>query len=284
MDETPEIPTDRLTDVADSEVASSDFAPEVPPPILDESQGLSHYLLLTPDKLAEYFRILYINYKASIAKFLWVDPLASLVPGESGALNEDKEDVQNAVTKSQHDLALDEGFLWSKIVEGLTPPGEKLQEAVEDSLANLVRRSYLMFISFDKRVNRAKTSTYRESIEILEAMGIPCISATGAVEAESLASALVVNGHADFVASEDTVRCRFQTLIELMYMLLSGRSGIRCPSDEECYVSQRASRNSLWRRYQFFPRSIEGSLHRSGAAYGYGLHRPYQKYRTEDSV
>jgi len=46
--------------------------------------------------------------------------------------------------------------------------------------------------------------TYEESKDILRAMGVPCVESTGPYEAEALASSLVLNGCADYVASEDT--------------------------------------------------------------------------------
>jgi flap endonuclease-1 len=45
-----------------------------------------------------------------------------------------------------------------------------------------------------------------EAREILEAMGVPCFQVQGEHEGEGVASSLVLQGMADYVVSEDTVR------------------------------------------------------------------------------
>jgi flap endonuclease-1 len=60
--------------------------------------------------------------------------------------------------------------------------------------------------SFLRRTQIPTDQTYQERKEILQAMGIPCIDAADATEAEALASAIVHQGLADFVASENAVR------------------------------------------------------------------------------
>jgi flap endonuclease-1 len=62
-----------------------------------------------------------------------------------------------------------------------------------------------MVQSLLRRSNPPTEITYEESKSVLHAMGVPCIESTGPYEAEALASSLVLNGCADYVASEDTV-------------------------------------------------------------------------------
>ncbi|KAF8884901.1 PIN domain-like protein [Gymnopilus junonius] len=168
---------------------------------LDISQLPRSYLPPSPNKLAAQFRDLYLGHKASVAKFVWVDRATAQLTEPPDAVIEDK---QNEVTKNQHNLAMEEEELWSKLAKSLAFPTPDLRQIAENYLTDLVRRSQVLFSSFDRRVNKPQKTTYDQSMDILRAMGIPCIEATGAVEAEGLASAMVLEGHADFVGSEDT--------------------------------------------------------------------------------
>jgi len=100
---------------------------------------------------------------------------------------------------------MEEHNLWNQLASSLTSPTTVLSNLVETELGSLVDRSRTMTDSFQRRTNFPNSDTYRESKEILKAMGIPCIDATGAIEGEALASSMVLGGLADFVASEDTV-------------------------------------------------------------------------------
>lgn len=73
------------------------------------------------------------------------------------------------------------------------------------TLVTLTEKSSLISESYKRRAHPATSETYAESKELLQAMGVPCVDVDGAFEAEALASALVLNGVADYVASEDTV-------------------------------------------------------------------------------
>jgi flap endonuclease-1 len=47
----------------------------------------------------------------------------------------------------------------------------------------------------------------------MRALGVPGLDSAGAYEAEALATSLVINGHADYVASEDMVRLTYLLFI-----------------------------------------------------------------------
>jgi flap endonuclease-1 len=113
--------------------------------------------------------------------------------------------VQAAMSKTQYQLTIEEGKLWEK----LTDPDEAVDQDESPTaaiLTSLREKSSLMVQSYHRRNNPPTESTYQESKNILHAMGVPCIESTGPYEAEALASSLVLNGYADYVASEDTVR------------------------------------------------------------------------------
>ncbi|KAF6764329.1 PIN domain-like protein [Ephemerocybe angulata] len=111
--------------------------------------------------------------------------------------------INTLMTKAQAHLAVQEKRLW----DGLSTVSPKDSERLTELTAvagNLVSQSYDMSSSFNRRTNLPTSTTYEESREILRAMGIQCILSEGDVEAEGLASAMVLTGKADFVASEDT--------------------------------------------------------------------------------
>lgn len=116
------------------------------------------------------------------------------------------------MSKSQYKLTLEEGKIWEELVSPTTSPlsaNEELDSpSSEETLAaTLSMKAEIMSDSFQRRANPPTNHTYDECKEVLRAMGVPCIDTTGTFEAEALASALVIHGHADYVASEDTV-CR----------------------------------------------------------------------------
>ncbi len=120
--------------------------------------------------------------------------------------SEDVEEahVEYALSKSQHSLMIEEGKLWHGLAHSDDP------EAVESILRSLAEeleiKSSLLSESYDRRTHPPTSETYEQSKEILQAMGVPYITPPGPFEAEALAASLVINGYADYVASEDTVR------------------------------------------------------------------------------
>ena len=73
------------------------------------------------------------------------------------------------------------------------------------TLISIAENSSLISESYERRNNPPTAQTFEESKEIIRALGVPCLDSAGAYEAEALAASLVINGHADYVASEDTV-------------------------------------------------------------------------------
>ena len=127
------------------------------------------------------------------------------------------------MSKAQNQLTTDETKLWGEIsssmskyakpfplsaklsVSSAVPPLDFPISTIND-INTLTDKSFVMSTSFLRRTATPTDKTYEESKEILQAMGIPCIHAADATEAEALASAIVLEGLADFVATEDTVR------------------------------------------------------------------------------
>ena len=107
------------------------------------------------------------------------------------------------LSKNQQILTEEEGKLWNMLSESVVSGG--FPESVTKYAEDLEAKSCILSESYQRRTNPPTPRTYLESREILGAMGIPCIEPTGAFEGEALAVSLVVNGYADYVASEDMV-------------------------------------------------------------------------------
>jgi hypothetical protein len=126
-------------------------------------------------------------------------------PVSSGPVDPADAHVQAAMSKTQYQLTIEEGKLWEK----LTDPDQAVDQDESQMaaiLSSLREKSSFMVQSYHRRNNPPTKTTYEECKNILNAMGVPCIDSTGPYEAEALASSLVLNGCADYVASEDTVR------------------------------------------------------------------------------
>jgi len=105
-----------------------------------------------------------------------------------------------------------EGDVWTDLRSfSLNPPAADLElsPSLPADLESIMDRSFAMSTSFQRRTDRPTPQTFQESQEILSAMGIPCLETRGGVEAEALAASMVLNGMADYVATEDTASVCF---------------------------------------------------------------------------
>ncbi|KAG6808507.1 hypothetical protein H0H93_016838, partial [Arthromyces matolae] len=141
---------------------------------------------------------LYIEYRQSVSRLASLSDPFDSSPTPIPAVGDPDTQAEIVMTKAQYRLTLEEGRFWDDFATETS--GSKLP----DTLEKLVRTSDLMSASFERRMNPPTAQTYTESKEILQAMGVPCLETLGAYEAEALASSLVLNGHADYVISEDT--------------------------------------------------------------------------------
>jgi flap endonuclease-1 len=98
-------------------------------------------------------------------------------------------------------MTTEEGRVWSELASGYTTTTTSPLE----HLSRLTARCRYILNAYEKRGVPPTQKTYNESRMLLSAMGVPCVTSHGPYEGEALASSLVVNGYADFVASEDTV-------------------------------------------------------------------------------
>ncbi|KAG5643631.1 hypothetical protein DXG03_000556 [Asterophora parasitica] len=154
------------------------------------------------DDVLAHLSALYLDYRHSVSNlYSLMGPLAPSLPITSGADPDTQADI--VMTKAQYQLTLEEGGIWDTL--STEPDASSTEIEMEESaLAKLSRTSDIMLASFERRTNPPRRQTYDESKEVLRAMGVPCLDAEGPFEAEALASSMVLNGLADYVASEDT--------------------------------------------------------------------------------
>lgn len=153
------------------------------------------------ENIRSAFSALYSEYRRSLVQLTSTpSPLdAPLMPGFIPQPMEAR--VAYAMSKSQLQMMMDEGQIWHSFAtssDGSLPP------EMEETLVSLTNKSCDISLSYHRRTNYPSTETYEECKEIISARGVACIEASHPFEAEALASSLVINGQADFVASEDT--------------------------------------------------------------------------------
>jgi flap endonuclease-1 len=164
-------------------------------------------------EVAAQLKSSFLGFKANVAKIatLSVDqPPPS--PLDLSSLSREDEQVEKVMSKSQCGLTVNESTFWKGCITKLTRDTSALGESAEitesprDQLESLVDKSSVMVSMYERRTNVPTRETYKQSRQILEALGIPCIEVTDGFEAEALASSMVLGGLADYVVSEDTVR------------------------------------------------------------------------------
>ena len=204
--------------------------------------------LIPTNDIPSALATLYHEYRQSIPKDASPDPSSPSVSViDSTATTElDTTDDQAEYVMSKHQLqlTLDEGKVWDELVHRdvkgdlARPPIffspaflDAPEETVQDDLNSLEERSSQISQSYDKRSNPPTLETYEECKEIIKAMGVPCVESVGAHEAEALAASLVLNGHADYVASEDTVR----------YLMATSSPFTNIPRDRTCWYTKHPS-------------------------------------------
>jgi flap endonuclease-1 len=151
-----------------------------------------------PSELAS----LYLEYRQSRSRVAALSSPTSSSSQPDAVIDPTEARTEYAMSKHQVQLTVDEGTLWDELTYAPSA-GEGTTRA---AVASLAQKSSIMSQSFNRRTHPPTSQTYIESKTILDAMGVPCLESTGSFEAEALAASLVIHGHADYVASEDTVR------------------------------------------------------------------------------
>lgn len=160
--------------------------------------SISEEPYLQPENIQLALSALYSEFRKGLDQITSI-PLPFDVPVTSDFVPDPTEaGIEYAMSKSQLQMTMDEGRIWQSLMTSFLPA------ETEEALGSLASKSSAISYSYHRRTNLPSTETYDECKEIIHSMGVPCIAATGPFEAEALASSLVIHGHADFVASEDT--------------------------------------------------------------------------------
>ncbi|KAK1218601.1 hypothetical protein PQX77_018717 [Marasmius sp. AFHP31] len=179
---------------------SPNTAPWVPSPSLSSSgQVASKEPPFYPGSVEDIPGLLvslYHEYRNSIPQ------VTSVSRASRGITSPDTEgeNVEYEMSKTQQQLTKDEGEFW----KSFTTSASSDYDSPSTLLATLKDRSFILSESYKRRAHPPTSQHYVEAKEILKAMGVPCVDVEGSFEAEAVASSLVLNGVADFVASEDT--------------------------------------------------------------------------------
>lgn len=153
---------------------------------------------LQPGDIQAALSTLYDEYQQGLDQLPSMPPSSSVLVSADPTPDPPGAGIEYAMSKSQLQMTIDEGRVWQAFA---TSP---LPTELEAILMALARKSGAISYSYHRRTNLPSPETYKECKEMLHAMGVPCIETTGPFEAEALASSLVMHGHADLVASEDT--------------------------------------------------------------------------------
>ncbi|KAG7091157.1 hypothetical protein E1B28_010210 [Marasmius oreades] len=154
-----------------------------------------------PDTYSSILVSLYTEYRNSISKLTSVSRASPIDDTES-----DKSE-EYEMSKTQHQLTREEGDFWDAVA--FSPPLTLLPTPTATPtpdilLTTLTKKSDLLSESYKRRAHPPTPKHYTQVKELIRAMGVPCIDSKGPFEAEALASSIVLNGFADYVASEDT--------------------------------------------------------------------------------
>ncbi|KAJ3755161.1 PIN domain-like protein [Lentinula raphanica] len=165
------------------------------------------------DKIMTTLTPLFLDYQNSISKVASTSMrVAQKQEHPDAGANQDGVQEVYEMSKRQCELTLQEGQFWDSLTSTLADlkdPSTDSPSGIEDDghhriLQELTSKSNIISESYRNSTNPPTSQTYMQSKEILQAMGVPCIDCDGPFEAEALASSLVLNGYADYVASEDT--------------------------------------------------------------------------------
>ena len=164
----------------------------------DHAEGL---LVHSPGRVSSMLVALYSSFLDSVLQMgVLLSPRTVLPRPEE---EDDETKITQELSQAQRRLVVEEESIWKRLSEATS------EEETEGDASFLAReleaKSAKIVTSYVGRNNPPTSEVYDQSRTILRAMGVPCIDTKDGVEGEALAAAIVRNGLADYVASEDTV-------------------------------------------------------------------------------
>ena len=176
----------------------ADFEPPPTQTGADQAEGsLAH----SPSRVSSTLAALYSSFLASVRQMGVLLSSRTVFPRPEE--QDDETKVTQELSQAQRRLVTEEELIWKRLSEVTSE--EETEGGVSFLARELEDKSAKILTSYERRNNPPTSEVYRQSQVILRAMGVPCINANGGVEGEALAAAIVQDGLADYVASEDTV-------------------------------------------------------------------------------
>ena len=164
----------------------------------DQAEGL---LAHNPSRVSSMLVALYSGFLASVLQMgVLLSPRTILPRPEE---QDDETKIAQELSQAQRRLVAEEESIWKRLSEATSE--EETKEDVSFLARELEAKSAKIVTSYVRRNNPPNSEVYDQSRTILRAMGVPCIDTKDGVEGEALAAAIVRDGLADYVASEDTV-------------------------------------------------------------------------------
>ena len=173
--------------------------PELPPTqtVTDEpEESLAH----SPSRVSSMLTALYSGFLVSVRQMgVFLSPRTVHPRPEE---QDDETKITQELSQAQRQLVTEEESIWKLLSEGTSE--EETEEDVSFLARELEDKSAKILTSYERRNHPPTGKVYGQCKIILQAMGVPCIDSNGGVEGEALAAAIVRDGLADYVASEDT--------------------------------------------------------------------------------
>ena len=154
-----------------------------------------------PTRVSSMLAALYSGFLSSAREMSVLLPPRTVLPRPEE--REDETGITTELSRAQRLLVAEEESVWKRLLEVTSE--EDPEENVSFMARELEDKSARILTSYERRNHLPTSEVYDQCRIILQAMGVPCIEAEGGVEGEALAAALVRDGLADYVASEDTV-------------------------------------------------------------------------------
>ncbi|KAF8649592.1 hypothetical protein AX16_005683 [Volvariella volvacea WC 439] len=127
-----------------------------------------------------------------------ISPTAEVTLAEMDSNEDGEKAAEQILSRRQMELIQKEDQLLSSL-----SPDEFDEESILATLEDIVKDRQELAEAYEQRAAMPKLHYFADSMELLRAMGVPCIIAEDGYEGEALAASIVKNGLADYVASED---------------------------------------------------------------------------------
>ena len=190
---------DEMTTGLRSLTITAEPGSELPPTKTGPDQ-LKESLAHSPGRVSSMLVTLYSRFLVSVRQMgVLLSPRTVLPRPEE---QDDETKVTQELSQAQRQLVMKEESIWKRLSEVVSKEGT--EEEISFLARELEDKSAKILTSYGRRNNPPTREVYDQCRIILKAMGVPCIDSDGGVEGEALAAAIVRDGLADYVASEDT--------------------------------------------------------------------------------